>query len=122
METPPPELTPEQIEKLTADLRALEASLSELSESVENSAKPVDLDEPIGRLSRMDAMQQQKMAEANRRSHQLRLRAVKVALEAIADGTYGWCRSCDEAIGFRRLEAKPEVAICVRCQAEQERA
>lgn len=117
----PAELTPEQIDELTADLRELEASLSELSEAVENSAKPVDLEQPIGRLSRVDALQQQKMAQAAQRSHHLRLRAVKAALQAVEEGTYGWCRSCDEPIGFRRLEARPEVAICVRCQAEQER-
>jgi DnaK suppressor protein len=115
------ELTDDQIETLRADLQRLQAELERQISQTRDGAKPVDLDEPIGRLSRMDAMQQQKMVEANRRASLLRLDAVKRALAAVEEGDYGWCRLCDESIGFQRLQAKPEVVVCIRCQSERER-
>jgi RNA polymerase-binding transcription factor DksA len=39
------------------------------------------------------------------------------ALARLAVGTYGRCTSCGDAIPFERLEALPETARCVRCQA-----
>lgn len=69
----------------------------------------------------MDAIQQQKMAEAGLRQQELRLGRVKVALAAMAAGEYGVCRGCDEPIGYRRLRARPEATMCLRCQGSQER-
>jgi DnaK suppressor protein len=114
------ELTDSQIEELKADLLALREQLRlHLSDSSEGQ-KPVDLDEPIGRVSRIDAIQQQKMAQANRRNAELRQQRVTVALAAIEDGTFGECRRCEECIGFRRLKARPESTLCLECQSARE--
>ena len=115
------ELSDAQREELLADLRGLEADLTAALASSAEGAKPVDLDEPIGRLSRMDAMQQQKMVQANRRSQEARLRAVHLALSAAKAGEYGECRSCGGAIRYGRLKARPEVMICIQCQSARER-
>ncbi len=115
------ELSDAQVDELA---RALEALRDELSATLADTAegtKPVDLDEPIGRLSRMDAMQQQKMAEASRRNVKLRLTQVTQALSAVAAGEYGMCRRCEEPIGYRRLAARPESPFCVDCQGASER-
>ena len=37
------------------------------------------------------------------------------------DGSYGFCRLCEEPIGFKRLQAKPEAPFCVNCQSRHER-
>jgi DnaK suppressor protein len=81
----------------------------------------VDLDEPIGRLSRMDAMQQQKMAQASRRATRMRLDQVGAALANLAAGEYGLCRVCEEPIGYKRLKARPETPRCLECQRKSER-
>ena len=81
-----------------------------------DGARPVDLDEPIGRLTRMDAIQQQHMTAAGRRETELRLRQIEQALSLVARDEYGLCRSCDDPIGIRRLEARPESPYCVDCQ------
>ena len=60
------ELTEEQLDHLRAAIIATQDELRQLLANTADGAKPVDLDEPIGRLSRMDAMQQQGMAKANR--------------------------------------------------------
>lgn len=117
----PDDLTDEQVTELADDLRALRKSLSDALEASRDGARPVDLDEPIGRLSRIDAIQQQQMATANRRRAELRLKRVGAALKAVENGTYGECRICEEPIGYRRLKVHPESPICVRCQSDRER-
>ena len=87
-----------------------------------SAAKPVDLDEPIGRVSRMDAIQQQKMVQASRAGLVLRTRQVRAALERVAEGTYGACVSCEENIGFARLKALPETPLCMACQTRREKS
>ena len=95
----------------------LEAMLDRTAEG----ARPVDLDEPIGRLSRMEAMQQQQMTKASQRSAQARHDLVMSALAAIEGERYGDCRRCEEPIGWRRLKARPESAFCLACQSAVER-
>lgn len=40
---------------------------------------------------------------------------IETALERIADGTYGDCVTCGEAIPPARLEAVPQAAQCIKC-------
>lgn len=114
----PDELTDAQRDELVADLRALEADLERSLSDNAHAAKPVELDQTtVGRLSRMDAMQQQQMAEASRRNQQVRLRQCKAALDAASRDEYGYCRRCEEPIGYRRLKAVPESPFCLACQS-----
>lgn len=115
------ELTDAELEELGNRLRALVDELTLALESSREGAQVVSLDQPIGRLSRMDAIQQQKMAEASRRQQELRLGQVRVALAALEEGEYGFCRACQEPIGVRRLSACPETPFCLRCQGGRER-
>lgn len=43
------------------------------------------------------------------------------ALKKIEDGNFGTCESCDEEISVKRLEARPETNLCIRCKEDQER-
>ena len=43
------------------------------------------------------------------------------ALAKIGDGTFGICEDCDELISMKRLEARPETTLCIRCKEDQER-
>ena len=43
------------------------------------------------------------------------------ALAKIDEGTFGVCEECDEAIHPKRLEARPETTLCIRCKEDQER-
>ncbi len=83
----------------------------------EQSTETVSLDQAkVGRLSRMDALQQQAMAQANRAQHQQRLRNVQLALTAIEEQSYGFCEECGEDIPIARLEASPESIYCINCK------
>ena len=118
---PMAELTPEQETELHAALVALQEELETYLSASKAGAAPVDLDQPIGRVSRVDAIQQQKMAQAARARNELRLRQVVAALSLARDGEYGYCRHCDDPIGYGRLEARPESAFCVGCQTAFEK-
>ena len=113
-------LSPAQERELREDLEALEAALGEQLDTSRNAAGPVDLDEPIGRVSRVDALQQQHMVQAGRRAAALRRQQVEAALRRLAQGEYGACLVCGEAVGFARLKVRPEAPLCLACQAERE--
>lgn len=110
------DLSAAQLEQLGADVDAAIAALEvALAENGEDAA-PVDLEAPIGRLSRMDAMQQQQLASARQRLQQQRLTALTAAKARLADGRYGFCRRCSDPIAFRRLRVQPEALLCLSCQ------
>ncbi|MDH5670695.1 MAG: TraR/DksA C4-type zinc finger protein [Myxococcales bacterium] len=111
------ELTPEQSQQLQTRLHELLSSLQQQLEAAAEGARTVQLDQSsVGRLSRMDAMQQQAMAQATVRKLELRLQQCRAALTACERGDYGNCRRCEEPIGYRRLSARPEAPFCVGCQ------
>lgn len=114
------DLTLEEIEELHGKLVILNDELRLLIDLSQDQARPVDLDQPIGRLSRMDAIAQQNVDLANRRSAQARIQRIRVALQRIADGEYGSCLACGESIGIRRLEVQPEATFCILCQSQRE--
>lgn len=45
---------------------------------------------------------------------------VQEALKKIGDGSYGTCESCSEAIGVKRLQARPVTSYCINCKSEME--
>ncbi len=110
-----PELTPEQLlvlrETLDDDIARLGRRLAHLK-----ADDSVALDQQaIGRVSRMDALMNQGLAQA---SDQRAVRDLAAALEArdrMDDGTYGLCGGCGQPIPFARLDAMPEARNCARC-------
>jgi DnaK suppressor protein len=117
---PADELTEEQVEALRADLLQLQQELAQLLAASADGAEPVDLSLPIGRVSRVDAMQQQSMRAASRQAARLRQQQVSAALMRVEEGDYGLCQSCEEPIAHRRLLARPEAALCIGCQSRRE--
>jgi DnaK suppressor protein len=49
------------------------------------------------------------------------LTKLDLALKKIDDGTFGICEICEEPIGKKRLEARPETSLCIKCKEDQER-
>jgi len=104
------------LEQARAALLARKAELETLSEISEGARDTVSLDQQsVGRLSRMDALQQQAMAQATERQRAGELQRIAKALRLIADDEYGWCESCGEEIAEKRLEVDPSATVCVRC-------
>lgn len=98
---------------------ALHARLEELARLdalSEEGREPVTLQQDsVGRLSRMDAMQQQAMAQAEERRRGAERTRIKAALGRLDEGEWGWCVTCGEEIAEGRLRNDPSVATCVGC-------
>jgi len=115
------ELTSEQVVELRAALLVERSRLEELLNLSADGSLPVKLDTSIGRLSRMDAIQQQEMTRASRLTLDTKRRQIEASLVALEKGGFGECRLCDEPIGYARLKARPEAPFCLRCQDARER-
>lgn len=99
-------------EKLTR----LRAELKSFSEISEDARATVMLDQQaVGRLSRMDALQGQAMAQASERQRRADIQRIEAALKRLDDGEYGYCAQCGEDIAAKRLEVDPAAAFCIRC-------
>lgn len=97
----------------------IEAELADItrqSKETSEHRKPVELDQQsVGRISRIDALQMQAMANAIEQRRKARLIALDQALRRMADGDYGCCLDCGEGIAIKRLEIDPAAPKCVRC-------
>jgi DnaK suppressor protein len=105
-----------EIEQFKATLLRLRAELQDREETSKEAGKPVELDQAsVGRLSRMDAMQAQQMAQESERRRQEQLLRIEAALRRIEAGEYGYCFVCGEEIDVRRLNADPGNTRCIHC-------
>jgi DnaK suppressor protein len=103
-------------------LRELRLVLTDLESSRREASAVVELDQArTGRLSRMDALQLQAMANAGRERAAVELRRIDAALERIRTGTFGDCVECGEPIVKARLASQPAIALCVDCAQARER-
>ena len=95
-----------QLEELTAD--------NALGQSAQ---KTVELDQQsVGRLSRMDALQSQAMAQAQQRRRDDVLKgSLQAALQRLKEEEFGYCLECGDEIEEARLLANPVVIKCMAC-------
>lgn len=116
MSASPARFTSDQVRALR---EAVESELARLERSIKTSqraARPVKLDQTsVGRLSRMDAIQNQSLTQGLEARQRQRAAVLHVALERIEDGQYGVCEGCGGDIAFERLLLFPESATCAAC-------
>ena len=105
-----------QIEQFKSTLLKLQKELVALQDASADSRAPVQLDQTsLGRVSRIDAMQQQAMAQAQERQRTGELARITQALKRIQTGDFGFCTACDEEIAPGRLQIAPSVSLCIKC-------
>lgn len=81
-----------------------------------DAQKTVTLDQQsVGRLSRMDALQQQAMAKATQARRGQQRQRLLAALARLDEGEFGYCTDCGEDIPTKRLNLDPTVRTCVNC-------
>ncbi len=97
--------------------------LEELEQEIKHFTlltQPISPDRSIGRLTRLDALNELAVNEkalASARTRRLKLQAAQRQLQA---PEFGCCRSCDEPIPFARLLTLPETTLCVTCAEQAE--
>ncbi|MGB5559015.1 MAG: TraR/DksA C4-type zinc finger protein [Paracoccaceae bacterium] len=105
-------MTSEIRHQLTARLDALATE----DAATKGARAVVELDQQaVGRLSRMDALQNQAMAEAQSRRRQSERQRIEAALKRLDTGEFGYCLECGEEIAPDRLALDPALALCAEC-------
>lgn len=103
-------------EKFRALLDARKTTLTASIENASESAAPVELDQQVqGRLSRMDAIQGQAMAQATIERRRVEIAQIDAAFKRMDEDEFGYCVECGEEIAEKRLELNPAIARCVEC-------
>lgn len=97
-------------------IRARLAALEDENAMGEQGQSIVQLDQQaVGRLSRMDALQNQAMAVAQQNRRNVESRNLRRALERIEGGEFGFCEDCGDEIAVKRLELNPATHKCISC-------
>ena len=104
------------VEKFRGLLETRKAELIASVASASEAAAPVELDQQVqGRLSRMDAIQGQAMAQATIERRRVEISQIDAAFQRMKEGEFGYCVECGEDIAPKRLELNPAIARCVYC-------
>ena len=98
-------------EKIEALIKKSELEILDL----EDMSAPVSPENSIGRISRMDAINNKSVMEAALRNKKEKLSKLKVALSKIDTPGFGLCAMCKRPIREARLIFMPESSRCVRC-------
>ena len=107
---------PNDIEELRTALVNRREDLTGLSALSAGSRGAVELDQSrVGRLSRIDAMQQQEMAKASENQRAQQVTRIDAALARMDSGDFGYCLDCGEEIAHKRLAVDPSTPLCIDC-------
>ena len=87
--------------------------------SIEDRATVTLDQQSVGRLSRMDALQRQALAQATQRRRDVRRTRLKAALTRMDEDEFGFCEDCGDEIAFARLKLDPTVTVCIDCASER---
>ncbi len=92
--------------------------LTDIEEQIvllEAKTRPIAPDCSLGRLTRMEAMNEQEVSRRILDETLLRQTRLRNALSRIDSEEFGFCLACDGEIGFERMRIRPESVRCVAC-------
>jgi len=106
--------------------KRLEEMRGELDKSIlvlqgEQPAERIGSDSPQDPADAGTNLSENDRTQAVLAAAKVQLSAVQDALQRIERGTYGTCADCGSPIPDGRLDARPEAARCVKCQAKRDR-
>ena len=99
---------------IKAQMEQLATDIASLKEKV----KPIAPDNAIGRLSRMEAINEKSMSEANLLKAETRVRKLEQALLRLEKDDFGECVECGSDIPLKRLKILPETTVCIECMKD----
>lgn len=108
-------MTPEQRREIRTRIEKRMEELKLTIAQLEETSKPVSLDQPIGRLSRMDAIANQAISGQRLTDSKRTFMRLERALDKVDDENLGVCAECGEDIAPDLLLVMPEATLCVDC-------
>ena len=97
--------------KILQEIELTKSSITELKELT----SPIAPDCAIGRVSRMDAINNKTINEAALRKAENKLKGLKITLQNIDDQNFGLCARCKNEIPLGRILLMPHSRFCVHC-------
>ena len=82
---------------------------------IRDRSKPIAPENSIGRISRMDAINNKSVIEAALRESEFKLNQLLKIRSKIDTKDFGVCKSCKSPIPFGRLMIRPESQLCINC-------
>lgn len=98
-------------QKITEEISKTEAVIKEYKELT----KPIEPDCAIGRVSRMDAINNKSVVEASLRQSESKLRNLQRVFSQLGSDEFGICLKCKQPIPLGRILIRPESLFCVNC-------
>ena len=91
------------------------STTEKLIEEYKEQVKPIAPDVAIGRISRMDAINNKSVMEASLRQAEEKLRNLNKVFSQIGSKEFGMCMKCKQPIPIGRILIRPESLYCVNC-------
>ncbi|WP_452222655.1 TraR/DksA family transcriptional regulator [Lacinutrix chionoecetis] len=108
-------MTPEALRKIEAlikdEISTSEASIARLREFT----KPISPENSIGRVSRMDAINNKSVNEAALKKSEQKLKNLQITLSNLYEPHFGVCGKCNNQIPIGRIMLMPHSRFCVTC-------
>lgn len=108
-------MTPDDLKQIRQRAERKKADLEERIQEYRELTKPIPPSEAIGRVSRMDAINNRSVNEAALRQLERELEGLIKAMDRMREEKYGKCLRCGEDIPTGRLMLMPGATRCVRC-------
>lgn len=102
-------------EEIKAIIKSEIKKTQKLVEEYRELTKPVAPENAIGRISRMDAIQNKSVTEAALRKTREKLEKLEFALTKVDEDDFGICVSCKKPIPLGRILIMPQSRTCVSC-------
>ena len=97
--------------KVIEEISKTENTIAEYKEMT----RPISPENAIGRISRMDAINNKSVAEAALRQAEMKLQKLTEVLESVDDKNFGLCLKCNRPIPIGRILLMPQSRHCVNC-------
>jgi DnaK suppressor protein len=97
--------------KIEAEIAKTEKQVTEYAELT----KSVEPENAIGRISRMDAINNKSVTEAALRKAKQKLNNLYAALKKVDSPDFGICTVCKKPIPPGRILIMPQARVCVSC-------
>lgn len=101
----------ELISKIEEEISVTERKIKDLR----NLTKPISPSDAIGRVSRMDAINNKSVNENSLRQAEVKLSNLKRVLENVGTSNFGICVKCKNQIPIGRILIRPQSLLCVNC-------
>jgi len=108
-------MTKEEKSKLAIEIQKRLLKLEDHIIELKDLSKPIAPDCAIGRVSRMDAINNQSISQASLDKKLIQKNGLQAALENMYQDDFGKCMNCGAEIQMGRILIMPESRKCVHC-------